>query len=69
MKTYHVTLGYDVPFHHTVAVQARDAAEAEAKVLAADVDESLFEPAYDGSGETHVVDTVEITEHSYWRKP
>lgn len=57
MKTYSVLLAYDVPYYATVIVEADSPEEANAKALAAAVDES-FDPSWDASSDYRVADSA-----------
>jgi hypothetical protein len=64
MRKYHVLMAYDVPYYHTIVVEARNAANAEkiAQAKLAHIDSSLFEPAWDGSSDYRVVDIIDAAE-------
>jgi hypothetical protein len=55
MKTFKVTLAYDVPYYATVTVQANN--EEEAKNIASlQVDETMFDASWDAASDTRVVE-------------
>jgi hypothetical protein len=64
MRKYHVLLAYDVPCYHTLVVEARNAANAEkiARAQLLQLDDSVFEPAWDGSSDYRVVDVIDETQ-------